>query len=45
MVKLYAYIYAQKIFPVLAHDFETIIPVLLVKLLGSKASAYGKWSE
>ena len=35
----------QKIFPVLALDFERIIPALLIKLLGSKASAYGRWSE
>ena len=32
----------QKIFPVLALDFEEIIPALLIKLLGSKASAYGR---
>ena len=35
----------QKIFPVLAMDFKEIIPALLIKLLGSKASAYGRWVE
>jgi hypothetical protein len=35
----------QKIFPVLAMDFKEIIPALLIKLLGSKASAYGRWTE
>ena len=35
----------QKIFPVLVMDFKEIIPALLIKLLGSKASAYGRWVE
>jgi len=30
----------QRIFPVLTKDFEKVIPVLLVSLLGSRASAY-----
>ena len=33
----------QRIFPVLARDFKEVIPVLLVSLLGSRASAYGRW--
>lgn len=32
----------QRIFPVLAKDFEKVIPVLLVSLLGARASAYGR---
>jgi len=34
----------QTIFPVLARDFKQIIPVLLVSLLGARASAYGRLS-
>jgi len=32
----------QKIFPVLTRDFDKVIPVLLVSLLGSRASAYAR---
>jgi len=32
----------QRIFPVLVKDFEKVIPVLLVSLLGARASAYGR---
>jgi len=35
----------QKIFAVLARYFDKVIPVLLVSILGSRASAYGRWSE
>jgi len=31
----------QRIFPVLAKDFREVIPVLLVSLLGARASAHG----
>jgi len=34
----------QRIFPVLAKDFEKVIPVLLVSLLGARASAYGRYA-
>lgn len=34
----------QKIFPVLVKDFKEIIPVLLVSLLGARATAYGRWA-
>lgn len=34
----------QVIFPVLVRDFKEVIPVLLVSLLGSRASAYAKAS-
>jgi len=33
----------QKIFPVLVKDFKEVIPVLLVSLLGARATAYGRW--
>jgi hypothetical protein len=33
----------QKIFPVLARHFDALIPVLLVSLLGARASAYGRF--
>ena len=32
----------QRIFPVRAIDFKEVIPVLLVSLLGARASAYGR---
>ncbi len=32
----------QKVFGVLAKDFDKLIPVLLVSILGSKASAYAR---
>ena len=32
----------QRIFPVLARDFKEVIPVLLVSLLGSRASSYAR---
>ncbi|MQY61708.1 hypothetical protein GH146_00275 [archaeon] len=34
----------QRVFPVLVLDFERVIPVLLVSLLGARASAYPRWS-
>lgn len=34
----------QRIFPVLTKDFDKVIPVLLVSLLGARASAYGRVS-
>lgn len=34
----------QRVFPVLVLDFERVIPVLLVSLLGARASAYARWS-
>ena len=34
----------QRIFPVLAKDFKEVIPVLLVSLLGARASAYARLS-
>lgn len=34
----------QKIFAVLARHFKEVIPVLLVSILGSRASAYARWS-
>ena len=33
----------QRVFPVLARDFKEVIPVLLVSLLGSRASALARW--
>lgn len=33
----------QRIFPVLAKDFKEVIPVLLVSLLGARASAIARW--
>jgi hypothetical protein len=33
----------QRVFPVLTRDFKQVIPVLLVSLLGSRASATGRW--
>ena len=33
----------QRIFPVLVKDFKEVIPVLLVSLLGARASATGRW--
>ena len=33
----------QRVFPVLTRDFREVIPVLLVSLLGSRASATGRW--
>jgi len=32
----------QRIFPVLVKDFKGVIPVLLVSLLGARATAYGR---
>lgn len=32
----------QKIFPVLTRDFDKVIPVLLISILGSRASAYAR---
>jgi hypothetical protein len=32
----------QKIFPVLTHDFHKVISVLLISILGSRASAYAR---
>ena len=34
---------SQRVFPVLTRDFKEVIPVLLVSLLGSRASAYGRF--
>ena len=34
----------QRIFPVLTDDYKSVIPVLLVSLLGSRASAYARWA-
>lgn len=34
----------QRVFPVLTRDFKEVIPVLLVSLLGARASAYARWS-
>ena len=34
----------QRVYPVLVLDFERVIPVLLVSLLGARASAYPTWS-
>ena len=34
----------QRIFPVLARDFKQVIPVLLVSLLGARASAYARFA-
>ena len=34
----------QKIFAVLARDFDKVIPVLLVSILGSRASAYARFA-
>lgn len=34
----------QRIFPVLAKDFKEVIPVLLVSLLGARASAYARFA-
>ena len=35
----------QRIFPVLTRDFKEVIPVLLVSLLGSRASSYARASH
>ena len=35
----------QRIFPVLVKDFKEVIPVLMVSLLGARASAYGRASQ
>ena len=32
----------QKIFPMLTRDFDKVIPVLLISILGSRASAYAR---
>ena len=34
----------QKIFPVLIRHFDRVIPVLLVSILGSRATATGRWA-
>jgi len=34
----------KRIFPVLARNFDKVIPVLLVSLLGIRASSYARWA-